>query len=241
MREKLTAISLYTIKYSDKNSIVHLFTRRLGRVAMLLPQGMTAAARRRNALFMPLSVLDIEAVRTVGSDLLRLKEVNAINVGHELHLNPMKNAIALFLSELLGRVVIDREDSAELFDFATHAAQLLEYQQRGLGNFHICFMMKLAILLGIYPDLGGYSDGYGFDMQEAQFALYDRVRPLMLGAAEARAIYNMSRMTFANMHLFKYNRIQRGEVLDKMLQYYKLHGALSGELKSPEVLMQLFG
>ncbi|MDE6715082.1 MAG: recombination protein O N-terminal domain-containing protein [Muribaculaceae bacterium] len=241
MREKLTAISLYTIKYSDKNSIVHLFTRQMGRVALLLPQGMTAAARRRNALFMPLSVLDVEAVRTAGSDLLRLKEVNALDVGHELHLNPMKNAIALFLSELLGRVVIDREDSSDLFDFATQAARLLEYQQRGLGNFHICFMMKLAILLGIYPDLGDYSEGYGFDMQEAQFVRYDRLRPLMLGAAEARGIYNMSRMTFANMHCFKYSRAQRGEMLERMLQYYKLHGALSGELKSPEVLVQLFG
>ena len=241
MREKMTAITLYTIRYSDKNTIVHLFTRESGRVAMLLPQGMTAAARRRNALFMPLSVLEIEAMRSPGSDIYRLKEVNALELGHEIHSDPMKNAIALFVAELLGKVVIDREDSGELFDFASRAVSLLEYQRRGLGNFHICYMMKLAMFLGIYPDLGGYTEGYGFDMQEAQFVRYDVSRPMVLNALAAREIYRMSRMSFANMHHFKYNRTQRGELLELMLQYYRLHGAISGELKSPDVLAQLFG
>lgn len=240
MTEKLTAIALYTIKYSDKNSIVHMLTRERGRVALLLPQGNTPASRRRNALFMPLAGLDIVAVSTPNTDIMRLKEVEARHVLPAVISDPIKNALALFTAELLSKVVIDKEDSTELFLFADNAARLLEYQQRGLGNFHICFMLKLAVLLGIYPDSGEYRDGYGFDLTDAQFMPYDIARTGMLPPLEAHAALIMDRMTFANLHRFKYSRAQRDYILEKLLLYYKIHGALSSDLKSPAILTQLF-
>ena len=62
MYEKTRGIVLHVIKYSDKNSIAHVYTDTHGRMAFLLPQGATRAARMRNAMFMPLSVLGGAAV-----------------------------------------------------------------------------------------------------------------------------------------------------------------------------------
>ena len=45
MYEKLQCIVLNVMKYSDKNSIAHVYSDRRGRMAFLLPQGSTRGAR----------------------------------------------------------------------------------------------------------------------------------------------------------------------------------------------------
>ena len=62
----------------------------------------------------------------------------------------------------------------------------------------------------------------------------------MLAPAEARVIHLLSRMTFANMHLFRFNRHERNAMLDTIIAYYRLHNSALGTLRSPQVLQQLF-
>ena len=64
MYRKITAIVLNVMKYSDKNSIAHVYSDECGRMALLVPQGSTRGARMRNAAFMPLSIVEME-VRVV--------------------------------------------------------------------------------------------------------------------------------------------------------------------------------
>ena len=57
---------------------------------------------------------------------------------------------------------------------------------------------------------------------------------------QAKVLPLLSRMTFDNMHLFKFNRDQRNEILEMILSYYRLHHSTLGSLRSPDVLKQLF-
>ena len=56
----------------------------------------------------------------------------------------------------------------------------------------------------------------------------------------ARVIVLLSRMTFSNLHLFRFSRDQRNAVLDAVIAYYRMHNSTVGTLKSPEILKQLF-
>lgn len=67
MYEKLKGIVLNTIRYSDKHNIVHIYTDGRGLMSFAVPLGKTYAARMRNALLMPLSLVDLEA--GVGRDV----------------------------------------------------------------------------------------------------------------------------------------------------------------------------
>ncbi|MDD6025614.1 MAG: hypothetical protein PUD26_03320 [bacterium] len=42
------------------------------------------------------------------------------------------------------------------------------------------------------------------------------------------------------MHLFRYNRAERGEIIDIMIEYFRIHFSTIGSMKSPDVLKQLF-
>ena len=78
MYEKIRCIVLNVIKYSDKNSIAHVYTDKRGRMAFLLPQGSTRGARMRNAIFMPLSVIELEANLQPGKDIYSFRDARVL-------------------------------------------------------------------------------------------------------------------------------------------------------------------
>ena len=73
--------------------------------------------------------------------------------------DPVKTAIALFMGELLTRVIQEHERNEALYAFLEGSVRLLEEQRRGVANFHICFLFRLGRFIGIEPDTGGYAPG----------------------------------------------------------------------------------
>ena len=116
MIEKLQGVVLRTIKYNDKNAIVRVYTDMHGVMAFLLPQGSGKVARQRRALFQPLSLVEIVADIRQGRDLYSIKEARCLHPLHSLHADPVKNAVALFVTELLSAVIVEQERNPALPD-----------------------------------------------------------------------------------------------------------------------------
>ncbi len=105
MFEKIQGVVLNTIRYSDKHNIVHIYTRQRGLMAFAVPQGKTAGARQRNALLMPLSLIDCEARIMPGRDLSTLRELRRNAPLSQVYADPVKSAIAMYMSELLTHAI----------------------------------------------------------------------------------------------------------------------------------------
>ena len=240
MYEKLRGIVLNTVRYSDKHNIVHIYTDGRGLMSFAVPLGKTQAARMRNAMLMPLSLIDLEATVANGRDLARLREVRRNFPLATLYSDPVKNAIALFISELLTHVIQEPEGNSYLFRYIEQAVQLLEQMPDKIANFHICFLYHLGAHLGIQPNLESYRQGYWFDMTEGVFTPAAVGGHALLQPQEAQVIHLLSRMTFSNMGVFRFNREERNRMLDVIISYYRLHNAAIGTLRSPDILKQLF-
>lgn len=240
MYEKLRGIVLNTIRYSDKHNIVHIYTDGRGLMSFAVPQGKTHAARMRNALLMPLSLIDLEAGLRAGRDLATLREVHRNYPLATLFSDPMKNAIALFISELLAHVIQEPEGNVYLFSYIEQSVQLLEQMPDQIANFHICFLYHLGAYLGIQPNVESYRKGYWFDMTDGVFVPSAVRGHALLPPREAQVIHLLSRMTFSNMAVFRFNREERNRMLDVIISYYRLHNAAIGTLRSPDILKQLF-
>ena len=240
MYDKIQGVVLNTIKYSDKHNIVHVYTRQRGLMAFAVPQGRTPAARQRNAMLMPLSLIDAEARIAHGRELATLRDLRRNVALNAIYADPVKGAVAMYVSELLTHAIQEREQNQMLYDYIEQCVMILESATRGVANFHICFTYHLGILLGIQPDTGTWHEGWWFDMTDGVFRPGPSGGGHWLRPDEARVIWLLSRMTFANMHLFRFERTQRNRVLDVMLAYYRLHNSTLGTLRSPEVLKQLF-
>ena len=240
MYEKLKGIVLNTIRYSDKHNIVHVYTDGRGLMSFAVPLGKTQAARMRNALLMPLSLIDLEAGIRPGKDVATLREVRRNYPLATLYGDPIKNAIALFISELLAHVIQEPEGNDPLFRYIEQSVQLLEEMPGQVANFHICFLYHLGAHVGIQPNLESHRQGYWFDMTEGVFVPAAVRGHAMLQPQEAQVIHLLSRMTFSNMGVFRFNREERNRMLDLIISYYRLHNAALGTLRSPDILKQLF-
>ena len=240
MYEKLQCIVLNVMKYSDKNSIAHVYSDRRGRLAFLLPQGSTRGARLRNAAFMPLSVVELEARIVPGKDIYSFRDARVLHPLTHIYGDPVRSAVAMFISEFLSHVIQESERNESLFRYISRSVMLLNSISQGVANFHICFVYNLGPFIGIQPDAESYTDGAWFDMQEGVFTPYAPPTSHRLAPMQARALYLLSRMSFANMHLFRYSREQRSEILDIMLTYCRIHNNTMGTLRTPDILHQLF-
>jgi len=240
MYEKLRGIVLNTIRYSDKHNIVHIYTDGRGLMSFAVPLGKTQASRMRNAMLMPLSLVDLEVGVRPGRDLALLREVRRNYPLATIYSDPIRNAIALFISELLTHVIQEPEGNEYLFRYIEQSVQLLEQMPGQIANFHICFLFHLGAHLGIQPNLESYRKGYWFDMTDGVFLPSAVKGHALLPPQEAQVLHLLSRMTFSNMGVFRFNRDERNRMLDVIISYYRLHNAAIGTLRSPDILKQLF-
>ncbi len=240
MYEKLRGIVLNTIRYSDKHNIVHIYTDGRGLMSFAVPLGKSQASRMRNAMLMPLSLVDLEVGVRPGRDLALLREVRRNYPLATIYSDPIRNAIALFISELLTHVIQEPEGNEYLFRYIEQSVQLLEQMPGQIANFHICFLFHLGAHLGIQPNLESYRKGYWFDMTDGVFLPSAVKGHALLPPQEAQVLHLLSRMTFSNMGVFRFNREERNRMLDVIISYYRLHNAAIGTLRSPDILKQLF-
>ena len=146
----------------------------------------------------------------------------------------------MFISELLSRCIQESERNKPLFDYIAASVRLLDSMDRGVANFHICFLYHLGAFLGIQPDTATYRTGYWFDMENGIFTQSHPAHSHVLAPREAAVMMLLARMTFANLHHFRFNHVQRNEILDIALDYYKLHNSTLGSMRSPDILRQVF-
>ena len=95
--------------------------------------------------------------------------------------------------------------------------------------------------MGLYPNLEGYSSGCYFDLLNACFTT---LRPVghshYIGPAEAARLTTLMRMNYDTMRFFAMNRLERGRYLEVLDEYYRLHVPEFPELKSLDVLKEVF-
>ena len=100
--------------------------------------------------------------------------------------------------------------------------------------------MRLSRFLGLYPNIEHWSEGAYFDLMNACFTLRQPTHGAFLMPVEASRIVKLMRMNYETMHLFSMSRLERNRCLEVIQIYYQLHLPDFPELKSLQVLRELF-
>ena len=240
MLSKTRGIVLHSIPYNDKYSIIYMYTEAFGRASYLVARNRGKKSTVSKALFMPLSVLEMEVEHLNKRDLHRIKETKICYPLTALFCNPVKNVLALFLSEVLFRVVKDTEPDARLFGFLYESIQMLEYSEEGVANFHLVFLLRLLYYLGIYPNADSHNQGYYFDMLNGVFIDSIPMHRYYLNREESLVFARLLKISFENMSLFTFSRKDRVRIIERILEYYRVHVPEFPEIKSFSVLQSLF-
>ena len=148
-------VVLGTLKYGDRGVVVHMLTSSHGRQSYMV-QGLGGRSRNAKlALFQPMFALEFEGLTSTKMDMHRFGEVHAGLVLQSIPFDVKKSTIALFMAEVLHRLVKESEANEMLFDFVWGSVEALDAMQEGVANFHLWFFSHLGRLLGFSPGNDG--------------------------------------------------------------------------------------
>lgn len=240
MTEKITGIVLDITRHSDRLSIVTLYTRSRGRLSFLSPMGSGKAARLRQARLQPLTVIDADINFKPVAELQRLGAFSLYEVWGEIYFDPVKRLIALFLAEFLNRLLRATMPDEMMWDYICDSLRLLDRMRKGVADFHITFLSSLLPFAGIQPDGSAYREGRVFDMQAGVFTDRLPAHSDYLKGEEARFAAVLSRINFSNVRALRLNGKLRSEILEKILRYYAIHFPGTSNLRSLDVIKEIF-
>lgn len=240
MVENFTGIVLRTLKYSDSLMIADIFTATRGRLSFLVPVTRSKSSKVRSVLFQPLAMLTFKANYRPGRGLTRVSEVLPYVMYSSIPYEPCKSAVALYLSEFLTRALHEESDNGSLFTFLEYSLRWFDEVQEGYANFHLVFLMRLTRFLGISPNLEDAARNHYFDLAAGCFSAVQPLHGNFIPAAQAVELFRLLFSDYDEAVLFTMNRQRRGEILDFLQRYYRLHIPDFPELKSAEVLKELF-
>lgn len=240
MLQKTRAVVLHAIKYNDSSLIVHVYSELHGRMAAWVRIPKSHKSKIKNVLFQPLMVLDLEVDWSIKNGMHTIREARPTIVLQSIPYHPIKSSIALFLAEFLSKVLMEEAENKPLFAYLIASIEWLDHAERPAANFHLVFLMRLALFLGLFPNLENYKEGAWFDLQNGEFVTDMPLHKQCVKPLEASRIGTLVRMNYDNMHLFALSRLDRGQILDVLLNYYAIHITGTADLKSLSILKELF-
>ena len=239
MLYKTRGIVLHNLSYSDTYTITLIYTETFGRVSYLTAKSKSRKSKISKPRFHALAILDLEVEHRHLRDIQRIKEVHVPVPLNSILSHPVKSAIGFFLAELVSRAIREEQANQLLFDFLLQSVQVLELTDAP-ANFHLVFMIRIGRFLGFYPDSTDYQKGLFFDMRNGVFVRAQPSHIHFLNPDESFVFFNLLRMTYENMALFRFSGNERKAIIYRILEYYRLHLADFPEIKSLEVLHAVF-
>lgn len=230
MLQKTQGIALSYIRYRETSIITRIYTEEFGLQSYLV-NGVRSARSKTNkiALFQPLTLLDMVVYNKPDRDLHRLSEIKTSHPFQSLPFEVSKSTIALFITEILNKVLKEEAASPVLFKFLVDSVLFLEEAQTNFENFHIAFLLKLSFFLGFGPE----------SAREFENQLRENSYPFLLDEEMETALKTMLRKRLGTP--IKLARSARNELLDAVVGYYQIHIDSIGEVKSLPVLREVLG
>ena len=230
MLQKTRGIALSYIRYRETSIIARVYTEEYGLQSYIVNSVRTARSKNnRIALFQPLTLLEMVVYYKNDRDLHRLSEVKTSYPFQSLPFDVAKSTIAMFVTEMLNKVLKEEASSPTLFRFLAESVIFLEEAQTDFENFHLAFLLKLSFFLGFGPE----SD------REFESQLRENSYPFLPDAETETALNIMLRYPFGTP--IKLARASRNDLLDALVAYYQIHIDSIGEVNSLPVLREVLG
>ena len=240
MLVKTKAIVLHSFKYGETKRIVEMVTEEHGRLSCIATVGKSARGKLKRQYFQPLTLVEAVADMHRRTGLYPLKEAKVAAAYASIPFDPLKLPVALFVAEFLSNATRKEQPDRLTFAYIENSLRWLDGSTGGFANFHVVFMMRLTRFLGFYPNTDGYTEGSWFDLRAASFAPDAPLHHDRLAPDEARKVNLLLRMNFATMHLFRMTRAERNRMTEIIIRYYELHLPDFHELKSLDVVKEIF-
>ena len=238
---KARAIVLNTLKYGESSMVAYLLTDTLGRQNYMV-QGLGKGGPRKGgkgALFQPMFLLDIIGLESSKTQMDRIKEVALAKPLQSIPFDVRKSSVALFMSELLYKIVKEVEPQSPLFDYVWHSVEALDALEDGVYNFHLWFLVGLSKFLGFYP-AGDWCEGAVFDIEGGTFTTTPPRSGLYITPENTLLLHRLMNTEADQLATLALSRRQRTDFIESLLAYFGYHLDTRHRVQSLRILGEIF-
>lgn len=239
MLVKTKAILLHHVRYSDNSLIAHFYTREYGRLSVMAKGISSRKGSARYNYFRPLNIFNLELYRYENREIHNLKEISLAFIPEKIPGDINRTTVALFMSEILYNIIREEDANRMLYDFIESSVVTLDGINEGISNFHLWFLVALTDYAGIGPSHTKLQGCY-FDMLTGQFTSRQPMHPDILEPGNAAILNLLLQMPAAEIASLQLTGEERTELLARILRYYNLHLTGIRQIRSLQVLKDVF-
>ena len=245
MLQSTEALILKIVPYSDTSLIVSALTRRYGLQQYMVKGGRQQSKKGSSkvSFLQPGALLDLVVYHHEQKQLQLIKEMNWAHVYTQVMSSISRNAIALFMVELLSKSIRQPEVQEELYDFVRANFLLLDScDQSVAANLPLHFSLKLAAMLGFSME-DEYSDTHTYlDLQAGSFVQEFPIHGQYLDAELSYITHQLLQQhTGVTLYRIKLQQAQRRALLQSYIHFFQFHLPDFGHMKSIQVLQEVLG
>lgn len=231
------AIVLKSINYSDTQKIIYTYTKEDGYLTFITP---AFTFKKKNNGLSCMQVVEIEFIRSEKSSLHKIKTISPFVNTSGIYFDIYKMNIALLWSEILTIILKNEQKNEDLFNFIVESVEYLNSAQTDTANFNLFFLYRLVTLIGFNINTSGYSQGSLFNPQDGSFYPPESKALHISGPNTARIIHDLCTCKLEEVKKIPLNRQSRVILLDIILYYIGIHLNTNLNIKSIQVLREVF-
>ncbi|AWO02282.1 DNA repair protein RecO [Chitinophaga alhagiae] len=242
MLHKTPGIVLRTVKYGDSSLILSIFTELFG-IQSYIVNGVRSSKPKaaKGNLLQPGNILDLVVYHHEQKNLQRISEFKLGHVYTSMHVNIVKNTVALYLIELLQKTLKQPEQQPDLYHFTAGVFKALDAGPTTVAaNLPLYFTLRLAAHLGFH--FAGHYSSYTpyLDLQQGVFTDLPPHHTQYLDEFSSQVTDRLQQIQhLADLDKIELNKERRRNLLYAYLDFYKLHIPDFTELHSPPILNEI--
>lgn len=240
---KTKGLVLRTVKYGESSAVVTIFTELFGLQSYMVNgvRSVNKKGSNKAGLFQPAAITDLVVYHNELKQLNRIKEFKWGMIYKNIFSNVPKNAVAMFVVELLTKCLKQPESNPDLFHFTEDILlKLDESSGTVMANLPLFFAMHLPHLFGFRLDDNFSDENIYLDMQEGVFVSQQPHHPYFLEGKEAAVVSQVLKiMQPEELAEIKLGHYFRRNLLHRLESYYALHIQDFGKLKTLPVLREV--
>ncbi|MFZ9661218.1 MAG: DNA repair protein RecO [Chitinophagaceae bacterium] len=244
MLHKTKGLVLRTVKYGETSLVVSIFTELFGMQSYLVNGVRTSTTKNpyRGNLFQPATILEMIVYHNELKNLQRIKEFKYNVLYENIYRNVHKNAVALFMTELIQKCLKQTESNIHLYEFLEDAFIHLDKASAEVtANYSLFFMLHFAHFFGFRIQDDHAADKTFLDLQEGFFVEEKPMHPYFMDGKFSEVTSQLLKAQIPNeIAELVLSREQREFLLDAYVRFYAYHLQDFGQMRSLPVLHSLF-
>jgi len=195
---------------------------------------------KKAIFFQPLNLINIVFYPSKSGGMGRLKEVSLLQTNSSINVSHVKMAIALFMGEVIYTTIREQESNPSLFNFLEVSIMALDAIEEGISNFHLLFIAQLSKYLGFFPNGSFSASTPYFDYRNGFFVSHKPQHNQFFTSEMSSLLSSLVETPFENADQIHLIGTQRNEFINSMLHYYAYHNSTAQNVKSHQILAQVF-